>query len=46
MIGLQLSGVQWGTAIAAEAGESASGRAASLGDADAIARDVVARLRG
>ncbi|MBB4736521.1 FAD/NAD(P)-binding domain-containing protein [Micrococcus cohnii] len=46
VIGLQLSGVQWGTAIAAEAGESASGRAASLGDADAIARDVVARLRG
>ncbi|MDO5635058.1 MAG: hypothetical protein Q4G34_09355, partial [Micrococcus sp.] len=37
VIGLQLSAVQWGTAIAAEAGERPDGRALSLGDADAIA---------
>lgn len=37
VLGLQLSGVQWGTAIAAEAGQDPAGRAMSLGDAEAIA---------
>ena len=38
VLGLQLSGVQWGTAIAAEAGADPDGRALFLGDADAAAR--------
>lgn len=42
VLGLQLSGVQWGTAIAAEAGGSPDGRALFLGDADAAARAVLA----
>ena len=43
VLGLQLSGVQWGTAIAAEAGQDPAGRAMSLGDADAIAEALLAR---
>lgn len=43
VLGLQLSGVQWGTAIAAEAGQDPAGRAMSLGDADAIAGALLAR---
>jgi uncharacterized NAD(P)/FAD-binding protein YdhS len=43
VLGLQLSGVQWGTAIAAESGQGPEGRAMSLGDADAIAVAVLAR---
>ncbi|MDY6055180.1 FAD/NAD(P)-binding protein [Micrococcus sp.] len=42
VLGLQLAGVQWGTAIAAEAGAEASGRAMFLADADAAARSVLA----
>ena len=38
VLGLQLSGVQWGTAIAAEAGADARDRALFLADADAAAR--------
>ncbi|QCU78826.1 FAD/NAD(P)-binding protein [Citricoccus sp. SGAir0253] len=38
VLGLQLASVQWGTAIAAEAGEDPDGRARTLGDADAAAR--------
>ena len=41
VLGLQLASVQWGTAIAAEAGRSPDGRARTLGDADAAARAVV-----
>lgn len=37
VLGLQLSGVQWGTAIAAEAGADARDRALFLADADAAA---------
>ncbi|NUL45703.1 hypothetical protein F7P69_10935 [Cellulosimicrobium funkei] len=40
VLGLQLASVQWGTAIAAEAGRSPDGRARTLGDADAAARAV------
>lgn len=40
VLGLQLASVQWGTAIAAEAGRSPHGRARTLGDADAAARAV------
>lgn len=43
VLGLQLSSVQWGTAIAAEAGASANGGARTLKDADDIARDVLDR---
>lgn len=38
VLGLQLASVQWGTAIAAEAGQDPDGRARTLGDADAAAR--------
>lgn len=38
VLGLQLSGMQWGTAIAAEAGADARDRALSLADADAAAQ--------
>lgn len=41
VLGLQLSSVQWGTAIAAEAGKDPDGRARTLGDADAAARAVL-----
>jgi hypothetical protein len=40
VLGLQLASVQWGTAIAAEAGQDPDGRARTLGDADAAARAV------
>lgn len=40
VLGLQLSSVQWGTAIAAEAGQDPDGRARTLGDADAAARAI------
>jgi hypothetical protein len=43
VLGLQLSSVQWGTAIAAEAGASVDGGARTLRDADDIARDILAR---
>lgn len=43
VLGLQLSSVQWGTAIAAEAGGAASSSARSLADADAAARTLVSR---
>lgn len=42
VLGLQLSGVQWGTAIAAEAGADPAGRALFLADADAAAAAVLA----
>ena len=41
VLGLQLSSVQWGTAIAAEAGGSPRGSARSLADADAAARAIL-----
>lgn len=41
VLGLQLSSVQWGTAIAAESGGSPSGSARTLADADAAARAVL-----
>ncbi|MDI3329229.1 MAG: FAD/NAD(P)-binding protein [Micrococcus sp.] len=44
VLGLQLASVQWGTAIAAEAGQDPDGRARTLGDADAAARAVWALL--
>ncbi|WBL19178.1 FAD/NAD(P)-binding protein [Citricoccus sp. NR2] len=44
VLGLQLSSVQWGTAIAAESGQDPDGRAWTLGDADAAARRIVAHL--
>jgi hypothetical protein len=40
VLGMQLASVQWGTAIAAEAGQDPDGRARTLGDADAAARAV------
>lgn len=43
VLGLQLASVQWGTAIAAEAGQDAAGRAMTLGDAHAAAQDVLRR---
>ena len=43
VLGLQLASAQWGTAIAAEAGQDAAGRAMTLGDAHAAAQDVVHR---
>lgn len=43
VLGLQLASVQWGTAIAAEAGQDPDGRAMTLGDADAAAQDVLGR---
>lgn len=42
VLGLQLSSVQWGTAIAAEAGGDPESSARSLADADAAARAVLA----
>ncbi|GAA1135725.1 FAD/NAD(P)-binding protein [Nesterenkonia lutea] len=42
VLGLQLSSVQWGTAIAAEAGGDAESSARTLADADAAARAVLA----
>ncbi|MCH8559930.1 FAD/NAD(P)-binding protein [Nesterenkonia sp. DZ6] len=41
VLGLQLSSVQWGTAIAAEAGGDGDSSARSLADADAAARAVL-----
>ena len=41
VIGLQLSSVQWGTAIAAQAGAPLDGAARTLGDARDIARELV-----
>lgn len=41
VLGLQLSSVQWGTAIAAEAGGSPRGSARTLADADAAARAIL-----
>lgn len=43
VIGLQLSSVQWGTAIAAEAGGTPEGGARTLADADAVAARVLGR---
>ena len=45
VLGLQLSSVQWGTAIAAEAGASFADGARTLGDADAAAAELL-RLAG
>ena len=45
VLGLQLSSVQWGTAIAAEAGGPASSSARSLADADAAAEELLERAR-
>jgi len=42
VLGLQLSSVQWGTAIAAESGGDPKSSARSLADADAAARAVLA----
>ncbi|WP_120003790.1 FAD/NAD(P)-binding protein [Nesterenkonia muleiensis] len=42
VLGLQLSSVQWGTAIAAEAGGDHQGTARTLADADAAAAEVLA----
>jgi hypothetical protein len=44
VLGLQLSSVQWGTAIAAEAGGDTGGSARALADADAAAADVLRAL--
>lgn len=44
VLGLQLSSVQWGTAIAAEAGGEAHVTAQTLADADAVARDLLEQL--
>lgn len=41
VLGLQLSSVQWGTAIAAEAGAGYQDGARTLGDADAVALELV-----
>lgn len=41
VLGLQLSSVQWGTAIAAEAGAGFQDGARTLGDADAVATELV-----
>ena len=41
VLGLQLSSVQWGTAIAAEAGASTAAATARSVDADAIAADIL-----
>ncbi|WP_417219677.1 FAD/NAD(P)-binding protein [Arthrobacter sp.] len=41
VLGLQLSSVQWGTAIAAEAGAGFQDGARTLGDADAVALELV-----
>lgn len=46
VLGLQLSSVQWGTAIAAEAGGTTRGSARTLADADAAARAVLQRQSG
>lgn len=46
VLGLQLSSVQWGTAIAAEAGSSAGAGARTLRDADDIAAAVLAAAAG
>ncbi|GAB2894372.1 FAD/NAD(P)-binding protein [Neomicrococcus lactis] len=45
VLGLQLSSVQWGTAIAAEAGGDPDGSARTLGDAEAAVQAVLARVR-
>lgn len=41
VLGLQLTSVQWGTAIAAEANAPAALGARSLADADRVARDII-----
>lgn len=46
VLGLQLSSVQWGTAIAAEAGGTARGSARTLADADAAACAVLQNRPG
>lgn len=43
ILGLQLSSVQWGTAIAAEAGAPASAGSRTLRDADDIAAAILSR---
>ncbi|MDO5492358.1 MAG: hypothetical protein Q4F53_01955, partial [Nesterenkonia sp.] len=43
VLGLQLSSVQWGTAIAAESGGSVADTARTLADADAAAAGILAR---
>ncbi|WP_257998404.1 FAD/NAD(P)-binding protein [Zhihengliuella halotolerans] len=45
VLGLQLSGVQWGTAIAAEAGGSYDDGARTLADADAVAVELLRLAR-
>lgn len=45
VLGLQLSSVQWGTAIAAEAGAEATAGARTLADAEAIAAELVSLAR-
>ncbi|MGG5753280.1 FAD/NAD(P)-binding protein [Zafaria sp. Z1313] len=45
VLGLQLSSVQWGTAIAAEAGADAQHGARTLADADAVAAEIVRLAR-
>ncbi|WP_300342907.1 FAD/NAD(P)-binding protein [Nesterenkonia sp.] len=45
VLGLQLSSVQWGTAIAAEAGGDTESTARTLADADAAAADLLRRAR-
>lgn len=44
VLGLQLSSVQWGTAIAAEAGGETRSSAQTLADADAAASDLMRRF--
>lgn len=43
VLGLQLSSVQWGTAIAAEAGAGPDDGGRTLGDADAVAATILLR---
>lgn len=43
VLGLQLSSIQWGTAIAAEAGAGSDDGARTLGDADAVAATILLR---
>ncbi|WP_290657413.1 hypothetical protein, partial [Kocuria sp.] len=45
VIGLQLSSVQWGVSIAAEAGAPAHLGARTIADADAIAREILGEPR-
>ena len=45
MLGLQLSSVQWGTAIAAESGGAVEDTARTLADADAAASRILTQAR-